>query len=103
MYLFNTTYVVDEGSFGQWSQWIQEVYLPNMLDAAPQAQNDIYELEKTAQTAGSRTFSCQWRCPSIEALGDVMKCSAALNELMAGKYGEKCLYFNTMMKKAVLL
>lgn len=98
MYLYNTTFVIDESEVEWWADWMRRSYMPTIFEMVPNVNNEIYKVEGNAQTAGSLTFSCQWRCYTLQELGEVERYDKALSKNLMDQKGEKCLTFSTMMK-----
>jgi len=102
MYLYNTTFVIADTAIGWWVSWMQKHYLPTLFETAPNANNEIYRLEHNAQSAGSTSYSCQWRCNTLQELGTIDKYSKALLRNLTNEKGEECLSFVTMMESVEL-
>ncbi len=102
MYLHNTTFVITDKAMGWWVGWMQKHYLPTFFDIVPNAQNEIYRLEHSAQAAGSTTYSCQWKCHTLQELGEIDKYSKSLLRNMTLEKGEDCLSFVTLMESVEL-
>ncbi len=102
MYLHNTTFVVADTAIGWWAGWMQRHYLPTFADIVPTAHNELYRLEHSAQSAGSTSYSCQWKCNTLQELGEIDKYSKTLLQKLTAEKGEACLSFVTMMESVEL-
>ncbi len=98
MYLHNTTFVIADTAIGWWVNWMQRHYLPTFADMVPGARNELYRLEHSAQAAGSTSYSCQWKCNTLQDLSEVSKYSNALLRNLTAEKGEQCLSFVTLME-----
>ena len=98
MYLYYTTFVVEDSENNWWADWMKRHYLPTFFDIVPNASNEIYKVDGQPQNSGATTYSCQWRCHTIQELGLIQKYDKALSAKLMEQKGEKCLTFSTMMK-----
>lgn len=101
MYLYNTTFVINNNELDWWAGWMKRHYLPTFFEVTPNAVNDIFRLEMSADSE-STTFSCQWRCNTLQELGEIRKYSESLHRMLTEQKGESCLTFSTMMKSVEL-
>ena len=102
MYLFNTTFVVENSELAWWRDWMRRIYLPTFTDLLPRVENEIFQLDDNGQVPGSTTFSCQWRCSTLQELGVIDKYSQILHTRLAELKDDACLFFSTMMKSVDL-
>ena len=102
MYLYNTTFVIENSEINWWSEWMKRYYLPTFFDIVPNANNELYRLERGAQSEDSTTYSCQWKCSTLQELGEIDKYSKSLLKKLIEEKGEKCLSFVTLMKSVEL-
>lgn len=97
MYLFNTTFSVENETIDQWRVWMDKNYLPTFKDLLPKVHYELYEL-MTAVKEGSVNFSCQWRCETPDELEVLNKYSTILLNNLGEQFGEKCLSFSSILK-----
>ena len=48
--------------------------------------------------AGAQSYSSQWRCDTLEQLGNLRSTSARLCQDVLETHGEACLAFSTLMR-----
>lgn len=102
MYLYNTTFVIEHTEIDWWYDWMKRIYLPTFFELVPNANNELYKVDGNAQAPGCHTFSCQWKCYTLQELGTIQKYNKILTDKLVAEKGEKCLSFSTMMKSVEL-
>ncbi|NPA36501.1 MAG: DUF4286 family protein [Chlorobi bacterium] len=98
MYIFNTTFAVQNDSRKEWEEWMQKTYLPTFRDILPDVSYDLMELMSFRED-DSTNFSCQWRCNNPDELEIINKYSSVLLNNLNETMGEKCLHFSSVLKE----
>lgn len=98
MFIFNTTFSVDNASIDPWKEWMHRNYLPTMQDMVKNLRVELYEVMTVVDEA-STNFSCQLKCNSPEALDTINKYNSILMDNLKGQMGEKCLHFSSILKE----
>lgn len=101
MFLYNTTFSIENDSIQQWESWMKRNYFPSLADLLPNASCNVWEI-MSGEDKQSTNFSCQWICETPEELQVINKYSAALLSNISGEMGEKCLHFSTILRKSGL-
>ena len=96
MYIYNTTFVIEQADYEGWLAWYREQYV-----AAVKAIEDVevrtFSVEDMPnQQPGDRTVSCQCICANPTALGRVR----LLTKKLVGAV--RYLSFSSMMKEVEL-
>ncbi|MBP8791078.1 MAG: DUF4286 family protein [Breznakibacter sp.] len=103
MFLFNTTFSIDNSVINQWQSWMQKNYFASLADLLPLATYEIWEISLAQDNSDSLSLSCQWRCQTPDELSIINKYSTILLSNLSAELGEKCLYFSTILRKSDLL
>ena len=101
MYLYNTTFIVEDSENAWWRDWMHRIYVATIHDVAPNANFEAYAIDQH-DNVGSTNYSCQWRCETLQDLGAVDTYTKSLCKRMMEAKGESCLFFSTMMKRVEL-
>ena len=98
MFLFNTTFTVDDSELGWWQEWMRETYRSSIEEVSPASELSVYAIDATGD-GGSRSYSAQWHCATLQDLGRVRLRSMSLCQKLLAEKGEKCLAFTTLMRR----
>ena len=98
MYIFNTTFSVQNDSKQEWEEWMQKTYLPTFKDILPDVENKLFEL-MTGTQEDSTNYSCQWLCNDPDELEVINKYSRVLLNNLGETMGERCLFFSSILKQ----
>nr|WP_319400189.1 DUF4286 family protein [uncultured Carboxylicivirga sp.] len=98
MFIFNTTFSVENSAIDSWRQWMDRNYLPTMQDMIKGIRVELYELMAVVHE-DSTNFSCQLRCNSPEELEMINKYNTILMDNLKGQLGETCLHFSSILKE----
>lgn len=102
LFLFNTTFTVEDSLRTGWLNWMRDKYVPTLMEASGAQDHQLFMIDGT-ENIGSRNYSSQWRCNSIKQLGALRSASARLCQEMMETHGEHCLAFSTLMKELPIL
>ncbi len=98
MIIFNTTYCVPEAVFRKWNTWLQEIYIPRMLETGYFFEPRVCKILNPAQDSES-SYSVQFSTESEERLlawnkefGEEFKNSFTIT------FGNEVLYFSTLLE-----
>lgn len=97
-FLFNTTFTVDDQVRDAWLRWMAGIYAPSMRAAAGDCPHELYAIDGTRQD-GAQSYSSQWRCSTLEQLGNLRATSASLCQDVVETMGDRCLGFSTLMRR----
>ncbi|MBS2096994.1 DUF4286 family protein [Carboxylicivirga linearis] len=98
MFIFNTTFSVENNSIENWRSWMDRNYLPTMQDMIKGIRVELYEVMAVVHEE-STNFSCQLLCKSPEELETINKYNTILMDNLKGHLGEKCLHFSSILKE----
>jgi len=98
MYIFNTTFSVQNSSIEEWEQWMQKTYLPTFIGILPDVKYKLFEL-MTSRQEDSTNYSCQWLCSEPDELEVINKYSDILLNNLGDAMGERCLHFSSILKQ----
>jgi len=101
MFIFNTTFSVENNSISEWKDWMQRNFIPTFSDLLPNLEIKLFEL-MTVVHEDSTNFSCQMRCANPEELEIINKYSTILMDNLKGTFGDKCLHFSSILKEMEL-
>lgn len=106
MYLFNNTFLIDRNEYAWWAQWMKETYIAQIEDTCKaenlQAEVRIFKVSNENAGPDELTFSCQWLCETISALGIIEKLNRNLASQLIALKDDKCLSFATLMQEVKL-
>jgi hypothetical protein len=98
MFIFNTTFSVNNARVDEWRNWIGQNYLPMVGAMMITNGVEIFEV-MMAEQDNSRTFSVQWRCLAPDHLEAINQTTNRLHNQLAAVFGEDCLHFSTILKE----
>ncbi|MCU4163065.1 DUF4286 family protein [Carboxylicivirga caseinilyticus] len=98
MFIFNTTFSVQNTAINNWRTWMDRNYLPTMQDMIQGIRVELYEVMAVIHD-DSTNFSCQLLCKSPEELETINKYNTILMDNLSGHLGEKCLHFSSILKE----
>jgi hypothetical protein len=102
MFLYNTTFSVENKVLKLWQEWMRRSYIPSLCDLLPNVEYEMWEINPLQENSDSINISCQWRCRTPEDLEVINKYSQALLSNLSSEFGDKCLYFSTILRKTDL-
>lgn len=73
-------------------------FLPTFVDLLPGLRIEIYKLLAVVEE-GNTNFSCQIQCKTPEELEIINKYVRILLDNLKGKFGEKCLFFSSILQE----
>jgi len=74
-------------------------YFASLADLLPNVSYRVWEIMPEEEKPASSSFSCQWQCSTPDELAILNKYSAALLSNLSATFGDKCLYFSTILRK----
>lgn len=98
MFIFNTTFSVQNNTIQAWRAWMDRNYLPTMQDMIKDIRVELYEVMAMVHE-DSTNFSCQLLCKSPEELETINKYNVVLMNNLTEKFGDKCLHFSSILKQ----
>jgi len=101
MFIFNTTFSVENNSISDWKNWMKCNFIPTFSELLPNLEIKLFELMMVVQE-DSTNFSCQVRCANPEELEVINKYANILMDNLKGTFGEKCLHFSSILKEMEL-
>ncbi len=97
MFIFNTTFSVQNDTIEVWRTWMDRNYLPTMKDLIKDLRVELYEV-MAAVHEDSTNFSCQLLCKNPDELETINKYNTILMDHLSGQLGERCLHFSSILK-----
>ena len=101
MFIFNTTFSVENNSISDWKEWMQRNFIPTFSELLPDLRIELFELMAVVHQ-DSTNFSCMMRCANPEELEIINKYANILMDNLKGSFGEKCLHFSSILKEMEL-
>ena len=98
MFVFNTSFYVQDAVFGLWRQWVEQEMLPALAAGGWSQVAEVFEVVSAVPDAESRIFSVQWRCGSDEQVAQLDEVLVPQLEQCSLKFGQKATHFSTLMK-----
>ena len=98
MYIFNTTFMIDDAIVDDWKQWMNRNYVPTMKDLVKSIRVELYEVMAVVEE-GNTNFSCQMQVTNPADLDTINKYNAILVNNVKEKLGEKCLTFSSILNE----
>lgn len=98
MFIFNTTFAVENNSIADWKYWMNRNFIPTFSEMLPDLRIELYEVMAVVHE-DTTNFSCQMRCADPEELETINKYVTVLMDNLKGTFGEKCLHFSSILKE----
>ncbi len=98
MYIFNTTFMIDDSITNDWKEWMNRNFVPTMKDLVKEIRVELYEVMAVVQE-GHTNYSCQMQVTNPAHLDTINKYNAILIDNAKGKFGEKCLSFSSILNE----
>ena len=98
MIIFNTTYCVPETVFEKWNSWIQEFYIPRMLETGYFKEPRMCKVLNPAEDS-ENSYSLQFHAESMDNLlswNDTF--GKEFENDFSKKFGTEVLYFSTILE-----
>lgn len=102
MYIFNTTFMINNSIASEWKEWMHRNYIPTMKDLVKNIRVELYEVMAVVEE-GNTNYSCQMQCSNPADLDTINKYNAILVDNLKSKLGgEKCLTFSSILNEVKL-
>jgi hypothetical protein len=99
MYLFNTTFYIDDAVMNAWQEWYHATYLPLMLSSGGFSDPLVYKVHSLHDEVGSSSIAVQF---TVQTMNDIQQWEAETSQrvklLMTGTFGETVLHFWTILE-----
>ncbi len=99
MYLFNTTFYIDDAVMNDWIEWLRATYLPMMQAAGTFSNPLVYQVHSLNDEEDSSSIAVQF---SVETMDDIRQWEETVNprveQSMLGVFGTKVLHFWTVLE-----
>lgn len=98
MVVYNVTMKVDWSIAEQWLQWMQKVFIPDVLSTGFFTQHRFVRLLEIDESDGP-TYAVQYYASSLKLYKDYFSLHAPFySKLLHQQWGDKCLAFGTLMQ-----
>ncbi len=97
MYIYNTTFVVNNATFDAWQNWLDTTCKPLIHNLVPASEVDVYEV-MSIENEEERTISVQWKVVTPDDLDAINKQSPVMLKQMSMDFGEKVLFFSSILR-----
>lgn len=98
MIIYNVTIKVDWSIAEDWVQWMQEIYIPQVLQTACFDKHQLVRLLQVDETEGP-TYAAQFYAPTLTTYDNFLQHHATtLRKNISEKWGDKYLDFETLMQ-----
>ncbi|MBS2210637.1 DUF4286 family protein [Carboxylicivirga mesophila] len=101
MYIFNTTFMIDDTITDEWKQWMNRNYVPTMKDLVKNIRVELYQVMAVVEE-GNTNYSCQMQVYNPSDLDTINKYNAILINNAKGTFGDKCLTFSSILNEVQL-
>jgi len=98
MFIFNTTFMIENSIIPSWKKWMNRNYMPTMKDLVKNLRVELYEVMAVIDE-GNTNFSCQMQCSNPADMDTINKYNAILINNAKGEFGDKCLTFSSILKE----
>ena len=97
MFIFNTTFLVNNTKYTQWEKWLNGTYKPLIKNVVPACEVAAYEVMSN-ENKNERTISVQWKVATPTDLETINRQSPVVLNQMSSEFGEDAMYFSTILK-----
>lgn len=101
MYIFNTTFMIDNSMIDEWKKWMDRNYIPTMKDLVKDIRVELYQVMAVVEE-GNTNFSCQMQVTNPANLDTINKYNAILINNAKESYGDKFLTFSSILNEVKL-
>lgn len=99
MYLFNTTFYVDDTVMSEWKEWLQTTYFPLMQAGGTFSNPLVYRVHSLQDEDGSSSIAVQF---SVQTMEDIrqweVETNARIEQSVLRIFGTKVLHFWTVLE-----
>jgi hypothetical protein len=99
MYLFNTTFYIDDAVMNAWQEWFRATYLPLMLSSGGFSNPLVYKVHSLHDEEGSSSIAVQF---TVHTMDDIHQweevTSRRVKQSVTGSFGETVLHFWTVLE-----
>ena len=97
MFIYNTTFVVNNTTFDAWQNWLDTACKPLIHNLVPASEVAVYEV-MSLENEEERTISVQWKVVTPDDLDAINKQSPLMLKQMQSDFGEKVLFFSSILR-----
>lgn len=97
MFIYNTTFVVNNSTFDAWQNWLDATCKPLIHNLVPASEVAVYEV-MSLENEEERTISVQWKVTTPDDLDAINKQSPVMLKQMSLDFGEKVLFFSSILR-----
>jgi len=98
MFVFNTTFVVNNKKVDVWHHWLKNTYLPLIHHLVPASEVNVFEV-MLVDNKEEKTISVQWRVTTPTDLDVINRQSPVVLGQMGSEFGQDALYFSSILKE----
>ncbi len=99
MIVFNVTLNVEEPVHTDWSAWMQEVYIPEMLKTGLFIEYRIFRMLTDQDETPGHTYAYQYYLSDLNAFLHFTENHAGrFQQMMVDKFGDKVLAYQTLLE-----
>ncbi len=98
MIIYNVTMKVDWSVAQEWLRWMQEIYIPEIIDTGCFEQHQFVQLLHVDETEGP-TYAAQYFAKTLNDYNKYLaQYASGFSNMISNKWGDKCIAFGTLMK-----
>jgi hypothetical protein len=98
MIIYNVTMKVDWEIAEDWLQWMQDIYIPEIVGTGCFEKHQLVKLLEVDDAEGP-TYAAQYYANNVATYNKyVEQYSGDLRKGLSNKWGDKCLAFGTLMQ-----
>ena len=98
MIVYNVTMKVDWSIAEDWLQWMQDVYIPEIIGTGYFEKHQFVRLLDVDETEGP-TYAVQYYSVSVDRYNNyIKKYAPTFSRQLSNQWGDKCLAFSTLMQ-----
>jgi len=95
----NITFNVDDSIVEQWKKWMKEDYLPLMAESKNIDSIKLLNI-LVEEEMGGQSFALMFESSDLEKTESFAKTNISeLHRIMSEKFGQKVVYFNTLLEE----
>ncbi len=99
MYLFNTTFYIDDAVMNDWIAWLRTTYIPMMQTSGTFSNPLVYRVHSLQNDEGSSSIAVQF---TVQTMDDIRQwdetISLRVEQSVLGVFGTKVLHFWTVLE-----
>ena len=97
MFIYNTTFVVNNTAFDAWQNWLDSTCIPLIQNLVSASEVAVYEV-MSVDDEEEKTISVQWKVAMPDDVDAIHKQSPIMLAQMGSEFGTKVLFFSSILR-----